>query len=74
MSSEERDRYSYEYRGIDPVRAEGARGSRGWQSRVESRPVVRRFNETILKSAPYRHAMVIDGNDDRGIDSGIMSR
>jgi endonuclease/exonuclease/phosphatase family metal-dependent hydrolase len=41
---------------------------------VENRPVVRRFNDTILKSAPYRHAMVIDGNDDRGIDSGIMSR
>jgi endonuclease/exonuclease/phosphatase family metal-dependent hydrolase len=41
---------------------------------VESRPVLRRFNDTILKPAPYRHAMVIDGNDDRGIDVGIASR
>ena len=41
---------------------------------VESRPVLRRFNETILKAAPYPHAMLIDGNDDRGIDVGIASR
>ena len=41
---------------------------------VENRPVVRRFNETILKAAPYPHAMVIDGNDERGIDVGIASR
>lgn len=41
---------------------------------VESRPVLRRFNETALKAAPYPHAMLIDGNDERGIDVGIMSR
>jgi endonuclease/exonuclease/phosphatase family metal-dependent hydrolase len=41
---------------------------------VENRPVLRRFNETILKAAPYPHAMVIDGNDERGIDVGIASR
>ena len=41
---------------------------------VESRPVLRRFNETILKAAPYPHAMLIDGNDDRGIDVGVASR
>jgi endonuclease/exonuclease/phosphatase family metal-dependent hydrolase len=41
---------------------------------VENRPILRRFNETILAGAPYRQAMVIDGNDDRGIDVGIASR
>ena len=41
---------------------------------VESRPVLRSFNDTILKAAPYPHAMLIDGNDDRGIDVGVMSR
>jgi endonuclease/exonuclease/phosphatase family metal-dependent hydrolase len=41
---------------------------------VESRPVLRRFNDTILNSARYAHAMVIDGNDDRGIDVGLASR
>ncbi len=38
---------------------------------VESRPVLKRFNETILKAAPYPHAMLIDGNDDRGIDVAL---
>ncbi len=41
---------------------------------VENRPVLRRFNDTILKPASYPHAMVIDGNDDRGIDVGVASR
>ncbi|MFN0074982.1 MAG: endonuclease/exonuclease/phosphatase family protein [Prosthecobacter sp.] len=41
---------------------------------VENRPVLRRFNETILGVAQYPHAMVIDGNDERGIDVGVMSR
>ncbi len=41
---------------------------------VESRPVLARFNETALKAAPYPHAMLIDGNDDRGIDVGLVSR
>lgn len=41
---------------------------------VESRPVLRRFNETQLKEAPYPHAMLIDGNDERGIDVGMLSR
>lgn len=41
---------------------------------VESRPVLRRFNETILKEAPYPHAMLIDGNDERGIDVGMLCR
>ncbi len=41
---------------------------------VESRPVLRRFNDTILKEAPYPHAMLIDGNDERGIDVGLLCR
>ncbi len=41
---------------------------------VESRPVLRRFNETMLKEAPYPHAMLIDGNDERGIDVGMLCR
>jgi hypothetical protein len=41
---------------------------------VESRPVLRRFNETILTEAPYPRAMLIDGNDERGIDVGLLCR
>ena len=41
---------------------------------VVSRPLLRRFKDTILKEAPYPHAMLIDGNDDRGIDVAIMVR
>ena len=41
---------------------------------VESRPTLRRFNETTLTEAPYPHAMLIDGNDERGIDVAILCR
>lgn len=41
---------------------------------VESRPVLRRFNDTILKDQSYPHAMLIDGNDDRGIDVAMLCR
>ena len=41
---------------------------------VESRPVLHRFNETMLTEAPYPHAMLIDGNDERGIDVGLLCR
>jgi len=48
---------------------------------VESRPALLRFHELVLKPLlvkgghePYGHIMVIDGNDFRGIDVGIMSR
>jgi endonuclease/exonuclease/phosphatase family metal-dependent hydrolase len=41
---------------------------------VESRPVLRRFNDTILTEGPYPHAMLIDGNDERGIDVGLLCR
>jgi len=44
---------------------------------VENRPTMKRFLEQVLQAKfqlDYAHFMVIDGNDDRGIDVGIMSR
>ncbi len=41
---------------------------------VESRPVLREFNERILREAAYPHIMLIDGNDSRGIDVAVASR
>lgn len=44
---------------------------------VESRPVLYEMNQTILKEVggtPYPNIMVIDGNDLRGIDVGLMTR
>ena len=44
---------------------------------AENRPGLIRFNEIVLpqaEGAPYTHVMLIDGNDDRGIDVGIMTR
>ncbi|MEO6012046.1 MAG: endonuclease/exonuclease/phosphatase family protein [Devosia sp.] len=44
---------------------------------VENRPTFKRFNEQVLKAEfgwSYPYFMVIDGNDDRGIDVGIASR
>ncbi len=44
---------------------------------AESRPVLSAFNSLLLPAVggtPYRQVMVIDGNDDRGIDVGIMTR
>jgi endonuclease/exonuclease/phosphatase family metal-dependent hydrolase len=44
---------------------------------AESRPVLSEFNRLILPAiggTPFRHVMVIDGNDERGIDVGLMSR
>ncbi|MFN2439367.1 MAG: endonuclease/exonuclease/phosphatase family protein [Chitinophagaceae bacterium] len=44
---------------------------------VENRPTLDRFNNQVLKSdfgLSYNHYMVIDGNDTRGIDLGILSR
>jgi len=43
---------------------------------VDNRIALRRFNDGTLKtvdSPPYRHVMVIDGNDDRGIDVGLLT-
>jgi endonuclease/exonuclease/phosphatase family metal-dependent hydrolase len=44
---------------------------------VENRPTLERFNLQVLKAefgVSYPHIMVIDGNDPRGIDLGILSR
>lgn len=44
---------------------------------VESRPAIQHFHDKVLTPlavAPYPYNMVIDGNDERGIDVGILSR
>lgn len=45
---------------------------------AESRPVLRTFQEVMAKKleldAPYRHLMLIDGNDRRGIDVGLATK
>lgn len=44
---------------------------------VERRPVLRDFNNDVISALggeAYRHAMVIDGNDMRGIDVGLLTR
>ncbi|MBX9963914.1 MAG: endonuclease/exonuclease/phosphatase family protein [Burkholderiales bacterium] len=40
---------------------------------AEDRPSLVRFNEELLQNR-YGHVMLIDGNDDRGIDVAIMTR
>lgn len=40
---------------------------------AEDRPSLVRFNQELL-GGQYRHIMLIDGNDDRGIDVAIMTR
>ncbi|MEO5922441.1 MAG: endonuclease/exonuclease/phosphatase family protein [Bryobacteraceae bacterium] len=41
---------------------------------VESREMLGDFNSQILKTKKFAHHMVVDGNDPRGIDVGIMSK
>ncbi|MFC7398064.1 endonuclease/exonuclease/phosphatase family protein [Chelatococcus sp. GCM10030263] len=44
---------------------------------AESRPVLAAFNREIVAAmggSPFAHVMVIDGNDERGIDVGLMTR
>jgi endonuclease/exonuclease/phosphatase family metal-dependent hydrolase len=44
---------------------------------AESRPALVRFSDNLVRDAggrPFGHIMLIDGNDDRGIDVGIMTR
>ncbi len=44
---------------------------------AESRPVLSDFNRLMLSALggrPFRHVMLIDGNDERGIDVGLLSR
>lgn len=43
---------------------------------AESRPSLAAFNQEIIRALggePFRHVMVIDGNDTRGIDVGLMT-
>ena len=44
---------------------------------AEDRPTLNRFNEQVLKTLfnlDFPHVMLIDGNDERGIDVGILSK
>ena len=44
---------------------------------VESRPALLEFSDQVLKTVggnAFAHAMLIDGNDDRGIDVGVLTR
>jgi endonuclease/exonuclease/phosphatase family metal-dependent hydrolase len=41
---------------------------------VEDRIALNNFNRLILKDKAFAHNMLIDGNDDRGIDVGILSK
>jgi endonuclease/exonuclease/phosphatase family metal-dependent hydrolase len=44
---------------------------------AESRPALVRFCDDIMPASdgvPYEHVMLIDGNDERGIDVGLMTR
>jgi endonuclease/exonuclease/phosphatase family metal-dependent hydrolase len=44
---------------------------------VENRPTLQRFNDQVLGAKfnkAYPHVMLVDGNDERGIDVGILSR
>lgn len=44
---------------------------------ADDRTALKRFNSSVLKLAgavQYEHIMLIDGNDQRGIDVGIMTR
>ena len=44
---------------------------------AENRTLLKRFNDRVmtrLHGNPYRHVMLIDGNDDRGIDVGILTK
>jgi endonuclease/exonuclease/phosphatase family metal-dependent hydrolase len=44
---------------------------------AESRPALINFNDLVItatQGTAYRHVMVIDGNDERGIDVGLLTR
>jgi hypothetical protein len=49
---------------------------------AEDRPALVRFNRDVLPTATrngaaaptYRHVMLVDGNDNRGIDVGLFTR
>lgn len=44
---------------------------------AEHRTALKRFNDRVMPivgASPYRHVMLIDGNDERGIDVGLLAR
>jgi endonuclease/exonuclease/phosphatase family metal-dependent hydrolase len=44
---------------------------------ADDRPALIKFGEIVfkrIKATPYAHTMLIDGNDDRGIDVALLSR
>ena len=44
---------------------------------AESRPTLKMFSDALLRQVgaePYEQVMLIDGNDDRGIDVGMLAR
>lgn len=49
---------------------------------AEDRPALQRFNQDVLPLVPeaddhsvsYTHVMLVDGNDDRGIDVGLLTK
>ena len=44
---------------------------------ADSRPALKRFSDALLaevRGAPDEQVMLVDGNDDRGIDVGILAR
>jgi len=46
---------------------------------ADNRPALNRFSNDVLRRIspqgdPYEHVMLIDGNDERGIDVGLMTR
>ncbi len=41
---------------------------------AENRPSLQAFNSALLYSKKFSYAMVIDGNDNRGIDVGLLSQ
>ena len=62
-------------RGGDPDDRQGDPGPRRRGLAVveaEHRPSLVRFNEAMLANR-YRHVMLVDGNDQRGIDVGLLT-
>lgn len=41
---------------------------------AENRPSLEQFNSQLLSTKKFPHVLVIDGNDDRGIDVGLMTK
>ncbi len=41
---------------------------------AENRPTLEAFNSQMLDSKKFPHVLVIDGNDNRGIDVGLLTR